>query len=88
MLQDIHGWKGVRVTPELMEFTYMPSQLHVRMPMVNFKPTCPDVTVAQLAVATLNEQTDQFPAVVDSMIIAGLEDARSGVYTNHRLVSR
>lgn len=65
----------------------MSSQLHVRMPMVNFKPTCSDVSVAQLAVATLSEQQDQFPAVVDAMIVAGLEDVRSGAYTNHRLVS-
>ncbi|EIW64941.1 uncharacterized protein TRAVEDRAFT_68623 [Trametes versicolor FP-101664 SS1] len=65
-LQDLHLWRAVKHTPDLVEFLYA-SKYHVTLPCRNFKPVLSQATIVRTKQSRLKER-DAFPQFTDLVV--------------------
>ncbi|OJT06038.1 Kinetochore protein spc7 [Trametes pubescens] len=65
-LQDLHLWRAVKHTSDLVEFLYA-SKYHVSLPCRNFKPVLSQATIMRTKQSRLKER-DAFPQFTDLVV--------------------
>lgn len=86
-LEDLHGWKLLRVTPELFEIAHTPFNLIIRAPMVSFQPRLGDIVIEAGRGSEPTPKLKQFPAFIEAVIDSGTRAIRSKTSAKPRDVS-
>lgn len=87
-IQDFHGWKLLKVSPDILEMRLLPMQMQLTMHLKDHRPV-PDRDIAFVRTPSRKGEVppskklklDQFPAVLDFLSAAGVASVRERGFT-------